>query len=156
MRHHYFRHFRLFDDRDNLLSKGGVTVYVRHFTWNYGKSEADEATAVEVSTAVCSHKDHYNKRIGRRVAFGRRYERNNTIISLSSEDQDITHELYLIAVRAIREVHFKGKFDHIDLVHKHDTLDCGDGSDLAPLHTLTDAEIQQVISKLEKALPCPS
>lgn len=116
MRHHYFRHFRLFDEQNNLLPHGGVTIYVRHFS----VVGDEEPTDVEVTTAVCSHKDSYNKRIGRRIAFGRRHSVDAHVLCLDTEDQDITNELHDIARQAICNVHFKGEYNRLGLVHKHD------------------------------------
>jgi hypothetical protein len=117
---HYFRHFRLFDERGNLLPHGGVTIYVRHFSAVGDSYWDEEPTDVEVTTAVCSHKDSYNKRLGRRIAFGRRHSADAHVLSLDTADQDITNELHDIATRAICSVHFKGEYNRLGLVHKHD------------------------------------
>ena len=133
---HYFRHFRLFDERNNILPRGGVTVYVRYV--------GDPNSTVVVTTAVCGHKDPYNKSIGRKIASGRRYSVDAHVIDLYAKDDDITNDLHNIAAQAIGCIHFKGKYNRIGLVYKHDTLDCGDGSDLVPLHLATEETIRRL------------
>lgn len=115
MNPHYFRHFRLFDEQDNLLPHGGVTVYVRRFS----ASGSDFPTDAEVTTAVCSHKDSYNKKIGRRIAFGRRHSVDAHVFTLNSKTLNVDNEtLKLIAVQAINEVQFKGGYYRMGLVCK--------------------------------------
>lgn len=92
----YFRHFRLHNEYGEILPKGGMTLYVE-------ENNHEDGYNITVSFAICSEKDHYNKRIGRDAAQGRYGRYSHSVFTSCTNKVAISNFLKLFAQTTFSE-----------------------------------------------------